>query len=59
MKAMSFATSVLLRFSAEKSQKKAKTTNFHAYLMFSKQRWMDAIILIRPNTIQVKELERQ
>ena len=56
---MSFATSVLLRFSAEKSQKKAKTTNFHAYLMFSKQRWMDAIILIRPNTIQVKELERQ
>ena len=30
------------KLSAEKSQKKPKTRNFNAFLMFSKQRWMDA-----------------
>ena len=27
---------------SEKSQKKAETTDFNTFLMFSKQRWMDA-----------------
>ena len=39
---MYFATSVLLRFSGEKSREKAKNTDFNACLMFSKQWWMDA-----------------
>ena len=28
---------------SEKSQKKAKTTDFNSFLIFSKQRWMDAL----------------
>ena len=35
-KARYFATSVLLRFSAEKSQKNAKTTDFNVFLIFLK-----------------------
>ena len=42
-KARYFATSALLRFSAEKSQKNVKTTDFNVFLFFSKQRWLHAL----------------
>ena len=41
MKVIYFSSSVLLRLSAKKSQKKAKTTDSNAFLMFSKKRRMD------------------
>ena len=37
---VSIATYVLLRFSAVKLQKNAKTADFNAFLICSKQRWI-------------------
>ena len=41
-KEICFATSFLLRFSEQESQKKTKIKDFKAFLIFSKQWWMDA-----------------
>ena len=51
-----FATSFLRRFSVKKSQKKAKITDFNAYVFkaaVNRWSWL-GIIALGPNVIEVK-----